>query len=224
MNAMGGRSDDEIDALLSQGGFPGPTRDRVFEGALRDAGIAGASAPRAPSSRWRRSLALAGVSLAVSAAVFVLPRVMRQGDPFRAKGGPAGAIDLDATCAGPPASSLAACPQGSTLVFSIVGAPPSGGYLAGYAEPRSSGERIWYFSADGVAPALPANTGGATAPFNRAIRIGPEHAPGEYRLVLVVTRVPVGKADLLARPAGGDVLAAREMSLRVVAAPPQGGP
>jgi len=223
MNAMGARSDDEIDALLSQGGFPGPTRDRVFEGALRDAGVAGAAAPRVRSSPWRMRLALTGVSLAVGAAVFVLPRVTRHDDPFHAKG-VAGGLDLDATCAGPPESSLAACPQGSTLVFSIVGAAPSGGYLAGYAEPRSAGERIWYFSADGVAPALPANTGGATAPFNRAIRIGPEHAPGEYKLLLYVTRVPVSKAALLAGPAGGDVLATRAMSLRVVAAPPRGGP
>jgi hypothetical protein len=38
------RSDDEIDALLAQGRFAAPTRDPVFEGALRDAGL-GQTAP-----------------------------------------------------------------------------------------------------------------------------------------------------------------------------------
>jgi hypothetical protein len=38
--------DDEIDALLAQGRFAAPIHDRVFEGALRDAGLETLVAPR----------------------------------------------------------------------------------------------------------------------------------------------------------------------------------
>jgi hypothetical protein len=61
-------ADDEVDALLAQGRFAAPTRDRVFEGALRDAGV-GKNAP-APA---RRRLWLAmGVSLTAAAAAIAV--------------------------------------------------------------------------------------------------------------------------------------------------------
>src|SRR5262252_4186878 len=109
------RSDDEIDSLLAEGRFAAPTRDRVFEGALRDAGIGQA----APASRRRRLWFASGVSLAAAAAAFVMvPRLVQHDDGFRAKGG-AGGAELDVACAGTGSTaSLAACPLGSTLVFS----------------------------------------------------------------------------------------------------------
>jgi len=219
MNAMGGRSDDEIDALLSEGRFPGPTKDRVFEGALRDAGVGDGRAPRARPS-WRSRLAItAGLSLAAGVAALVLvPRASRQDDPFRAKGTGA-AFEMDVACVGKHAASLAACPQGATLVFSIAPGGSGPGYLAGYADPTGGGERIWYFSADGETPAIPTASAGATAPFSRAIRIGPEHAPGAYRVSLFMTRAPVGKAALAPGAGPADVIATHEVTLQVVPPP-----
>jgi hypothetical protein len=216
-----GRSDDEIDALLAEGRFPGPTKDRVFEGALADAGLGRAPAPRPARSAWRLRL---GVTAAVTAAaglaaLLLVPRFATQDDPFRAKGAGAG-LDLDVACVGAPAASLAACPRGSTLVFSIRGEAPHGGYLAGYAASRPGGDLVWYFSADGEAPALPANTAPGTVALSKAIRIGPEHAPGEYRLALFVTRVPLTKAALLSGTHTDDIIAARETKLRIVATEP----
>ena len=100
--------------------------------------------------------------------------------------------------------------------FEIPRRRSAGGYLAGYAEPRGGGERIWYFSADGETPAVPAAAAEATAAFQRAIRVGPETGPGEYIVRLFLTRVPMSKSALLASGNGGDVLARREATLVIV--------
>ena len=226
MKAMGaGRSDDEIDALLSEGRLSGAVKDRIFDGALRDAGAKPVES--SGGLAWRRRLGVAGLTLAAAAAVIALvPQLGRHGDDhaFRAKGGGA-ALDLDVACVAAGTASLAACPRGAMLVFSIRGARADGGYLAAYAEPRAGGERVWYFSADGETPPLPAASADqATRPLEKAIVIGPEHSPGEYRLMLFVTRVPLAKAALLAGPQGADVVSAREATLRIVAQPPRGTP
>jgi hypothetical protein len=224
MKAMGGdRSDEEIDTLLSEGRLSGPTKDRVFEGALRDAGIGDGGAPRARAS-WRTRLAVTtGLTLATGVAAMILvPRISRQDDAFRVKGA-AAALELDVACVGAAgAGSLGACPQGATLVFSIRGDRPLGGYLAGYADPGSGGERIWYFSADGDTPALPASVRDATLPFSKAIRIGPEHAPGEYRVSLFVTRAPLTKTALLSGTHAADIIATRNLTVRIAASRPEG--
>ena len=180
MKTMGGdRSDDEIDTLLSEGRMSGPTKDRVFEGALRDAGIEGAGAPRARAfvadAAGRHDRADAGGG--------------RRGDDSRSSDFEAAAIRSAPREAPPRARAgrrvrrrgrgrlAGRLPQGATLVFSIRGDRPLGGYLAGYADPGPGGERIWYFSADGDTPALPASVRDATLPFSKAIRIGPEPRP-----------------------------------------------
>jgi len=128
--------------------------------------------------------------------------------------GAAGGPELDVACAAPMPASMDACPPGATLAFSIRAAGSAGGYLAGYAEPRADGERVWFFSADGETPAVPAAAAEATAAFQRAIRVGPEFAPGQYVVHLFLTRVPMSKSALLA--SGGDVLARRELTLVIV--------
>jgi hypothetical protein len=211
-------SDDEVDALLAQGRFPGPTKDRVFEGALADAGVG------RPASRWRkiRVPALAGLSLAAGAAALMLflPRSNRD-DGFQVKGG-SGVARLDVACVGTPTDALGACPSGATLVFSVTGSSVDG-YLAAYAEPRAGGERIWYFSAEGESPRVPAvadpATGGEAAVVSKAIRIGPEHQPGDYRVRLFVTRTPLPRQRLLASADAADLLATREADLRVISPP-----
>jgi hypothetical protein len=204
------RSDDEIDALLAQGRFAAPTRDRVFEAALRDAGV-GQKAP----ARLRMWLAMSVSLAAAAAAVALVPRLLPRDDGMRVKGA-AGGPELDVACTAQTPASMDACPPGATLVFSIRGTGSAGGYLAGYAEPRVGGERVWYFSADGETPAVPAAAAEATAAFQRGIRVGPETGPGEYVVRLFLTRVPMSKSALLASGDGGDVLARREATLVIV--------
>jgi hypothetical protein len=105
-------------------------------------------------------------------------------------------------------------------VFSIRGGGGSGGFLAGYAEPRAGGERVWYFSADSETPAVPAAAAEQTVAFERAIRIGPETPPGEYRVHLFLTRAPMPRSALLAPGNPADILARREATLVVVPAAP----
>jgi hypothetical protein len=213
-----GRSDNEIDALLAEGRFSGPTKDRVFEGALAEAGLERPAAPRSARAPWKRRLGVTAALTAAAglAALVVIPRFTTHDDPFRAKGAGAG-LEVDVTCAGGATASLSACPSGSTLVFSIEGDAPQGGFLEGYAEALPAGARIWYFSADGDAPAVPAHTAAGTLAFSKAIRVGPEHAPGEYRLALFVTRVPLTKAELISGTRAADIIAAREAKVRIVA-------
>jgi hypothetical protein len=76
------------------------------------------------------------------------------------------------------------------------------GYLAAWAEPAGGSERVWYFSADGEAPRI-APPGAGTQPLSRGVLVGPEHVPGEYRVHLVLSAVPLHKVDLLgASPPG----------------------
>jgi hypothetical protein len=217
MEGMAARpSDDEIDMLLGEGRVTAPAQERIFDRALRDAGV-GAAPPRRRGFRFSFA---AGLSLALgAAAVMIVPRLAhRQDAGFRAKGAASlgAGPELDVSCiADGAAAALAACPAGARLVFSVSG-NTAGGYLAAYAEPRAGGERIWYFSAEGQSPPLPTATG--TVALGQAIRLGPEHAPGDYRISLYVTRVPLPRAALLAGSRPDAVLASREVALRVVEA------
>lgn len=210
------RSDTELDELLAGRRLAGPTKDRIFEGALAAAGVG-----RQRRRPWRLHLSLAtGLSLAAGAAgLMLVSRTSHREDPIRAKGGET-AIELEVACVGVPGASLAACPLGATLVFSVAGAT-EGGYLAGYAEHRSSRERVWYFSADGVSPAVAGAPGatGTNTVIKKAVRVGPEHALGEYRVELFVTAAPLDKRALRDSAPSQTIRARRELTVRVVQAP-----
>ena len=87
------------------------------------------------------------------------------------------------------------------------------GYVSAYAEPVGGGERVWYFSAEHSAPAIAAS-GGATAPLDAAVQIGPEHRPGRYFVHLVVAARPLSRSETLQPPAG-DALASETFPLVV---------
>jgi hypothetical protein len=73
------------------------------------------------------------------------------------------------------------------------------GFVSAWAERAGGGERIWYFSADTFAPQVDAvPTATATT---RAIKIGPDHAPGTYVVKVRVTKQPMGRDSLLHLPA-----------------------
>jgi hypothetical protein len=201
-------SDDDLDALLAGGRLSGPVKDRIFEN------VANAVA-REPRRRIPRLvLGFAAVAAGVAAVVVIVPLAPwvrpRAAQHLRAKGDLAPAsVQLDVVCAG---GTLAACPHGATLTFGASGGPAAG-VLSAYAEPLDSRlERIWYFSAEGESPLL--TVGGGTEVARRAVRVGPEHAAGRYRIHLFLTPAPVAQSVLLA---GGlrDALASREVEMQV---------
>jgi ferric-dicitrate binding protein FerR (iron transport regulator) len=205
-------NDEDLDALLGGGRLTGPAQDRIFDAAA--AAVAREPRPRARRRLWTIALTMAGAA----AALVVVPRIVMRGAELRSKGDetPAGP-QLGVACIG---GTLAACPRGATLMFGASGAPGTG-YLAAYAEPVTPGlERIWYFSAEGESPRL--TVGDGTVVAQRAVRVGPEHAPGRYRIHLVLGRAPASQAAVLS---GGppDAIASREIDLRVTAPGTGGG-
>jgi hypothetical protein len=196
---------DDLDALLGGGRLRGPPRDRIFEHVAVE--VAREVKPRPRRLIW----AFATIAASAAAVVLLAARLeTRTADDLRAKGDQRPvAVQLDVACVG---GTLGACPPGATLMFGASGASSSG-VLSAYAEPIDRGlERIWYFSAEGESPQL--TVGGAADVARRAVRIGPEHAPGRYRLHVFLTRAPAPRAVLLA---GGprDAIASRELDLRV---------
>jgi hypothetical protein len=204
-------SDEEVDALLARGKVAGPARDAIWGRVL-------AGMPRQAASRraWigRAAVALGALAGAAALVTLVVPAGL---DPFRAKGGGPAPVALDLACEG---GTLAACPVGATLLFAVSG--EADGFLGAFAEPRRGGERVWYFSADGETPRV--RTAGGTTASRRAIRIGGEHAPGDYVVRILLSRAPLGRAAQLAGVPDKEVVARRDVQLRVVAraAPPPG--
>jgi hypothetical protein len=197
------RTDDELDRLMARGGLGGAAREQILDQVLDRV-----APPRQPH-RWR--LWLGGLALVASAATSIV-LVVRPGsdsDEFRAKGTGAGGAELGLDCQHGAAS---ACPLGSTLIFRVAGAG-AGGYLQAYAEPRDGGERVWYFSSESGAPLLPARDGTQVA--RSGVKLGPEHRPGPYRVHVVFSSAPLGRAALLTGKASG-VVSAATLDLNVV--------
>lgn len=198
---------DPIENLLSRGNLSGAQRDEIFERVIEQTVL------RERRHIWRRWVARwgpgTGLALSAALAVALWARPRNDSDELRAKGG-GGAPGLTVNVECQP-GSLSACARGSTLVFSVEGAP-AGAYLAGYAEPARGGERIWYFSADGESPALGTPDSRVLA---RGVRLGPEHAPGAHRVRLLVTARPLDRSALL-HPSRDTVIAERVFDLQVV--------
>lgn len=218
-------ADDHIDHLLAEGRLAGPTKDRILNTVLerveRSSDAREAGDETRARGRWRFWTGGFVLLAGAAAAWLLIPRSpgvdldggLRPKGPIATNPTP----KLDVVCSG---AALGACPVGGTLVFGV--SDGDGGFLAAYAEPGAgvgTGERIWYFSKEGESPRLAAGDGAHAA--TRAIRVGPEHAPGDYQLHLFLTRTPLGRAQLLAAKAGGagpgaDVIARRDLALRVV--------
>jgi hypothetical protein len=202
-------ADAELDVMLAAGRLGGPTNDRIFDAVMERVG----GEPRRRLG-WRSIVLGAAMLTAAAATLLLVPRL--RGGPqeldFAAKGAgsPLGSL-LQISCAG---AALTACPVGSRLLFVAEG--PTAGYLAAYAQPRAGSERIWYFSADGVAPAVAHSPGTQVA--SKAIQIGSEHAPGDYDVHLLLTRVPLSRAAILQGVRSDDLLGEARVPLHVVAA------
>ncbi len=186
------RTTEELDSLLGRGSVGATRRDAILAGVLAHTAIR-----RRAQSRWRWPFAGLATVAAAAAGLFLLaPRLSSplpsppQGG-FRAKGGatPAGP-SLAMECFG---ASLSACPTGSRLIFSGTGVR---GFLSAWAEPVGGGERIWYFAADTVSPAIDPDAG-EPALATRAVKVGPEHAAGSYRIEVRLTERPMARTELL---------------------------
>jgi hypothetical protein len=72
------------------------------------------------------------------------------------------------------------------------------GYLGAYAESLTdpSRPRIWYFPASTGAPSPQVAAGDRTIVLAQGIKIGPEHAPGRYRVTVWMASRPAQRTDI----------------------------
>jgi hypothetical protein len=192
----------ELDLLLSRGRLKGPAAERVRERVL-DAAAPG----RRPLWRPLRVALPTAVTFAAVAVGLIVPR-LEHGQ--RSKGGPGSGVVAELACAG---GRVDHCPPGARLTIALSGVGDRGLQVGAFAEPEGGGERIWYFSAEDGAAALPDNPG-PTALASRSIVVGPEHHPGRYRVHVVLSTRPLRRSEIL-DPAAADVVYRTVLSLAV---------
>ena len=188
---MANLPDDEMDHLLSRGGLGGAHKERLLRGVLGRVAVP-ASSRRRPRWLWQT---VAGLSLATGVAAFALwgRPSGETGSALRAKGAPSLAPVVGLSCLG---GSLGACPAGSRIAFWLEGGPDKqAGFITAYADSPAGGGRVWYLTneAAGAAPSSPVESPRVVP---KAALIGQEQPPGHYRVHVVFTRHPVGRADL----------------------------
>jgi hypothetical protein len=179
------KEDLQLEELLGQGNLGGPEYDRILGKVLAR------TQPRAKKRAAWFLVPAAGVSLALAAWVLYVHPRGEQVTPKGAAGGASAAVTIGC---GPSASRV--CAVGDTLMFEVNAAVASG-YLGAYAErvDAPGGERIWYFpSASGSAPRIDSGAGTAVAP--QGIRLGPEHAPGTYRVSVWLSTRPLQRTEV----------------------------
>jgi hypothetical protein len=205
-----GKRDDQIDALLSGGRLSGPEREQILKTVI----------DRTAGARWRWPrllLASTTVLAAAAATMFVLlPRLRPEPAPeFAARGAmPATgtSIQIEVACL---EGSLEACPPGATLMFAVRG-DDANGFLGALARPADGGPPIWYFSDEGETPRV-VSQGPEMQALARGIRIGPEHRPGRYQIDVVLSDVPLRRAELMTPPPRG--VRARRLFILTVTGP-----
>jgi hypothetical protein len=202
-------SDDDIDHLLSRGGLGRRQKERALEHVL-------ATLPPRPAASRRRWSAWGWGgwgALSLAAGVTVLALWLRApggpGPDLREKGAAPGPV-VDMTCLG---GSSGACPRGSRVAFSLDGGGAEPGFVSAWADPIGGGERIWYLTSQPLDAPAP---GAAAAPrvVPKGALVGEEHAPGRYRVEVIVSRRAVARADL-PRLGPADLLARARFELVV---------
>jgi hypothetical protein len=194
-------SRDKIDDLLARGRLSGPRRERIFEEV--DRRVRGGL--RARSKFW-----IVAGPLALAAGLAILLRSQGDGrpEPYAAKGTSGSTLEL--ACSG---GELSSCPRGSKLMFRLQ-ALPSSGFLHAYAEPLEGQERVWYYPTAANPPPY-IEPGLAGQLMGQGIVIGQEHAPGRYRVHLVVASTPLSREELLA-PSPRNLIAAEVFEMVIV--------
>jgi len=154
-------------------------KEEILDNVLR------ASAPR--RSRWWLA-ALPAFALAALVLVLALPRSGGRGSEFTARGGGKPVATFAATCN--------PCTPGGTLLFDTHGTTGFR-YFAAFAK-RADGTVLWYFPAESGASVdlVSQPTHGV---LDRGIVIGPEHAPGTYRVYAVFSNEPLTRQQIRER-------------------------
>src|SRR5262249_8677096 len=136
---------ERLDELLARGNLSGPIRDRILEGALRDAQIT------RPAWYGRRGVSW-GSSLLAAAALGVLALTFRHSSQsLRSKGMDGGAPVISLECTRGTADR---CSQEGMLLFRIERADRLS-YLSAYADPLAGGPKVWFFPLeDGSEPTV----------------------------------------------------------------------
>ena len=173
------RQPDDLDVLLAQKRLSGAEYDAIAQRVLAQAGR---------PARTRRIALYAAPILAAAAALLLvlLPRT----DGLRSKGVQGPGTGLELLCG---SGQLDRCEQGQLLTLRVedVAAP---GYLHAWAEPVAGGERIWYFAGDSAVPVTPKP---GPQLLDRAVRVGAQHAPGQYRVHMVLAPARLERDALL---------------------------
>jgi hypothetical protein len=184
---MSASEDGEVDLLLGGGRLSDDQRDRIFRDVLAAVSVA---EPAARRTSWRWLWAGAAVASTLAGVTLFLVRPTTSS--FRAKGAdPIQPALVSVECEG---GSLDACPRGSRLVFRAL---VRDGLLAAFAEPRTGGERIWYFEPEHpVSLAADVLEGGY---LRQTVVVGPEHAGGLHRLHVFRLASTATRSALLGR-------------------------
>jgi hypothetical protein len=192
---------DKIDDLLARGRLGAPRRERIFEEVHRR--VRGGPVARS------KVLVIAG-PLALAAGLLLLLRP-EGGAPgaYAPKGSSSAQVEV--SCSG---GELSHCPHGSKLIFRL-DALAASGFLHAFAEPQEKGqERVWYYpTAVNAPPRLEPAAEGQI--LDRAIVVGMEHAPGRYRVHIVVASRSLSREELL-RAEAPDVVATNIVELVIV--------
>lgn len=205
---MANLPDDEMDHLLSRGGLGRAHKERLLRGVL---GSVAVPAPSRRRPRWLWQTA-AGLSLAGGVAVFALwgRPFGETGSALRAKGAPSLGPVVGLSCLG---GSLNACPAGSRIAFWLEGGPnKQAGFITAYADSAAGGERVWYLTNEAAAALSSPAESPRVVP--KAALIGREQPAGHYRVHVIFTRHPVGRADL-SRLAAAEVVTRGSFDLEV---------
>jgi hypothetical protein len=182
--------DEDLDHLLSRGGLGRAQKERLLGGVLASVAI---PVPSRRRSRWLWQT-VAGLSFAGGLAAFALwgRPSNKTGPTFLVKGAPAAAPIVGMSCLG---GSPGACPSGSRVAFWLEGSTKDAGFITAYADPVRGGERIWYLTNEAT-PGGPRDPAQSPRVIPRAALIGGEQPAGRYLVRVVLTRHPVGRADL----------------------------
>jgi hypothetical protein len=179
---MGPKKTDSTDFLLRRGRMASQEHEQILQNVLRKHG---------PSTKRKFGFAVLGLTAAFALVLVAGKFTIRETSSFAPKGqGAPSPMFSHVACLG---GTLAACPQGSKLVFRIETRESSNRYLAAFAEPAArNGERIWYFPLPDGRQVRP--TDQSPSIVDTAVRVGPEHRPGRYRVHVLLTRNPVQAA------------------------------
>jgi len=181
-------SDNELDYLLSRGSLGGAQRGRIFDAVAASVGRQPGSPLDRPVRRKPWMIATGAALIAAVACLVVWMRAPVDGDRFRSKGnGGAAPVAVDVACLH---ATLAACPRGSLLAFSVAGASTET-FLTAYLQPAKPAPRIWLLRNQRVS----AQVTGSGGLLSRAARIPQDQNAGAYRIEVLVTRLPLEGAE-----------------------------